>query len=147
MFGQVLGELHYSNSTRRYVSPPIDERKQAAQKAEREYYSNLESTNKIHCEDLIAYATVNGKKIGSVSSLSLINSSWLKEVEAYNFEDNILVVATIKTETWQLQGKKYIFCGIPKENWEVFYNSYYDIGKTYGEKFHKYIIEYECDCK
>uniref|UniRef100_UPI004049725B hypothetical protein n=1 Tax=Flavobacterium sp. TaxID=239 RepID=UPI004049725B len=99
----------------------------------------------LSCNELISYVIKNGKEIGKVSSTSLITSDWLKEVTAYSIEGQIVVIAAIKTDSIGYSSKKYIFCGIPKSNWESF-SSIYNMTKTYGERFHTYIIDYKCLC-
>jgi hypothetical protein len=88
----------------------------------------------------------NGKKKETVSSYSLIYSTWLKEVTAYSIEDVIVVIASIKEDQYSYFTKKYIFCGIPENNWSSFYYGLYDLNKSYGERFHKYIFDYKCNC-
>jgi hypothetical protein len=100
----------------------------------------------VNCEELMAFVKRNGREKATVSSLQLFNSSWLKEVKAYDIENTIVVIASIKKDEYTLFAKDYVFCGIPSRNWDSFYNSWVDIGKTYGEKFHLYIIDYICDC-
>src|SRR5688500_10344911 len=80
----------------------------------------------IDCEELTIYAEENGYRIGRVSPLQLFESSWLKEVVAYEIEDIIVVVASIKKDEFGFSFKKYIFCGIPRSNWKSFYSGIYD---------------------
>ncbi|PWK18562.1 hypothetical protein [Xanthomarina spongicola] len=98
------------------------------------------------CVELINYVKKEGREIGSVSSIQLINSSWLKKVTCYNIDGNLAVIANIKTNDYSLYGKDYIFCGITSYNWNAFNNSLYLLNSTYGELFHKYIFDYKCDC-
>ena len=100
----------------------------------------------VSCEDLMDYALDEGYRIGTVSSILLYNSSWLKEVEAYSISNTIVVIAEIKQDEYGFNTKKYIFCGIPKSNWDAFCYGLYDSDKTYGERFHKYIYDYKCEC-
>ena len=138
-FSPIFAQLSYDNSTRRYIPPPIQNRKEVVN-------STKNYSAKIQCDDLINYVETNGFERDGISSLQLINSSWLKEVKAYSIQNSIIVIAYIKEDELSMSAKKYIFCGIPELNWDNFYNGYYDIGKTFGEKFHKYIIDYECKC-
>lgn len=101
----------------------------------------------IRCGDLLDFVVRNGYYKGEVSSLALINSTWLKSVTAYRYKNNIFVVAEISTDTYRFSSKKYIFCGIPLRNWESFANGLADFDLSYGEKFHKYIMDYKCDCQ
>jgi hypothetical protein len=148
-FGQSLGTQYYDNSSRQYVAPPIDSRIEAMRITEKRYYEDqerLSSSQEVNCDDLIDYVKTKGYRKGTVSSISLINSDWLKEVEAYTIDNLIVVIAEIKKDEWGINTKKYIFCGIPDSNWSDFYYGMNDVGKTYGERFHKYIIDYQCKC-
>lgn len=98
----------------------------------------------VSCTDLLQFITQKGYRKGEVSSYQLINSSWLKSVTAYSYDNKIFVVAVIKKNQYDYTGKTYIFCGIPSNNWDNF--SIYDNNPSYGEKFRKYIIDYQCDC-
>jgi len=100
----------------------------------------------VSCTQLLDYVESNGRYKGSVSSLSLYDSSWLNEVKAYTIDGNLAVVAKIKKNQYDLSGKKYVFCGIPSSNWDAFYYGTYDYGLSYGERFHKYIMDYVCEC-
>ena len=97
------------------------------------------------CEDLISSVEYKLYKKGTVSQLQLINSSWLESVDGYDYDDKVIVIAKIKRKQ-DLFGKKYIFCSVPIANWNYFYNAFSDISKSYGERFHKAIIDYQCDC-
>ena len=101
----------------------------------------------IKCNDLIDYVVKNGTYKDSVFPIQLINSDWLNKVEAYSIENKIIVIAEIKSKELFSKNKKYIFCGIPNENWNAFYVGLYDMDKSYGERFHKYIFDYKCECK
>src|SRR5680860_615486 len=95
----------------------------------------------VSCTQLLDYVESNGRSNGSVSSLSLYDSSWLNKVKAYTIDGNLAVVAKIKKNQYDLYGKKYVFCGIPSSNWDAFYYGTYDFGLSYGERFHKYIMD------
>lgn len=101
----------------------------------------------MRCGDLLDFVVRNGHYKGEVSSLALINSTWLKSVTAYRYKNSIFVVAAISTDKYRFSSKKYIFCGIPTRNWESFADGLVDFDLSYGEKFHKYIMEYKCDCR
>lgn len=98
------------------------------------------------CTELLNYVESKGRSKGSVSSMSLYDSSWLSEVKAYSIEGNVAVVAKIKKNEYDMYGKKYVFCGLPSSNWDAFYYGTYDYGLSYGERFHKYIMDYVCEC-
>lgn len=100
----------------------------------------------ITCSELLEFVQENGYKKGEVSALSLFDTSWLKSVEAYQCKNTIFVVAEMVTDSYGIATKKYIYCGIPLRNWENFSNGLSDFDLSYGEKFHKYIIDYKCNC-
>ena len=97
------------------------------------------------CEDLIEYVEKNGYKKGSVGAMQLIQSTWLKNVEAYSIDNTLVVIAEIKKDSYGFSTKHYIFCGIPESNWDYF-SGFFSLTTTYGERFQKYIIDYQCDC-
>jgi hypothetical protein len=98
----------------------------------------------ITCSELYEFIIENGYKAESIPDI-VMKSSWLKTVTKYTYDNTIFVVAEIKTDEWGIATKSYIFCGIPSENWYLFYIPTY--GESYGEKFHKYIIDYSCNCE
>ena len=74
-----------------------------------------------------------------------------KEVTSYVKKDNTVEItqkiAEIKANEYSYSTKSYIFCGIPYSNWSNFKNGYnYSDSRTYGERFHAYIIDYQCSC-
>lgn len=103
-------------------------------------------SQEVSCTDLVDFVKSEGRKVGTVSSYQLIDSSWLKSVSCYDVDGTLAVIANIKTNDYSLYGKDYIFCGISKTYWDAFYYGYYDLGRSYGERFHKYIFDYKCDC-
>lgn len=105
------------------------------------------SAQEVSCSDLMNYVEKEGYKKGNLNSLQLVSSDWLNSVTAYEIEDVIVVVAEIKKPGNLIYNtKKYIFCGIPSSNWNSFYYGLSDIGKSHGERFHKYIYNYQCNC-
>lgn len=98
------------------------------------------------CDELIRL--VENKLTRRRTSLPFtLSSSWLYQVEAYDYEGKVIVIAEIRTEG-QLYPKKYIFCNVPVENWNYFEDPWKGgLSKTYGEKFHEAIIDYKCDCE
>jgi len=102
------------------------------------------------CQELMQLVKQEGRRFDSVGSYSLYNSSWLKNVEAYKvtieYRDVIFVIAEIKENEYSYRTHKYIFCGVPDSNWRNFKSSYY-MESTYGERFHKYIMDYVCNCR
>jgi hypothetical protein len=99
----------------------------------------------ISCEELIRHVKQNGVFTGNIGIFQRIESSWLKNVTAYSIENQIVVVAEIKKDETSLLTHEYVYCGIPKSNWESFTNPF-NSDKTYGERFHLYIIDYKCNC-
>jgi hypothetical protein len=104
-------------------------------------------SQEVSCEDLKNFIEKKGRYYASLSSV-VLNSSWLNKVTCYTYEGKNYVVAEIRKNEYSYTTKSYIFCGIPNTNWFGFYhgNDYVDIRKTYGERFHKYIIDYQCNC-
>lgn len=100
----------------------------------------------VTCQELLSFVLRNGYYKGEVSSYALISSSWLKSVKAYEYKNSVFVVAEIKKDEFSYQARTYLFCGIPKRNWDNFESSFIESRLSYGEKFHKYIIDYQCDC-
>ena len=96
----------------------------------------------VSCNDLLDFIKSEGYKNSSISNWTL-NSSWLYEVTAYSYDYKIYVVAEIKKNEYSLQTNTYIFCGIPSMNWS---NFQFGTSDSYGERFHKYIIDYKCNC-
>ncbi len=105
------------------------------------------SQSSISCDDLADGVVKEGKKIGGYSTLQLLNSDWLYKVDGYEYEEIIFVIAEVKRKNSLLQQTdKYIFCGIPKKYWDNFSSLLSDLPMTVGEKFHKYIYNYKCNC-
>ncbi|HOD09657.1 MAG TPA: hypothetical protein PKH91_02850 [Flavobacterium sp.] len=107
--------------------------------------SNLSYSQTISCNELLSFIKENGYLKSTISSYTL-NSSWLYKVTAYEYDYKTYVVAEIKRNEYSYSTDTYIFCGIPNNNWNNFKNSYYNSNDTYGERFHKYIIDYKCNC-
>lgn len=102
-------------------------------------------SQKVDCNDLLDYITAKGYEQTSLSSF-ILKSSWLSKVTAYSYEYKTYVVAEIKENEYSFTTKTYIFCGIPNANWHNFQFGSYPDSNSYGERFHKYIIDYQCDC-
>lgn len=101
----------------------------------------------VTCDELLTFVHEKGYLKSTLMNYTL-NSTWLYEVKAYSYDNVIFVEAKIKKNEYSIETNTYIFCGIPSLNWSNFqYSSYNDNNSTYGERFHKYIINYECDCK
>lgn len=109
-------------------------------------YSVVEISKLTDCDELIEAVESNANHYSSIPSYTLYDSSWLKSVEAYEYDGKLFIIAQIKRDSYGFSAKKYIFCGISKSNWGAFKNGLYDLDKTIGERFHKYIIDYTCNC-
>ena len=99
----------------------------------------------VSCKDLMDYVTSKGYNFQGVNSYELYESSWLNSVKAYKLEGRIAIIAEIKRKG-EYFSKKYVFCGISQSSWDAFYMGTYDINKSYGERFHKYIFNSQCNC-
>jgi hypothetical protein len=99
----------------------------------------------VSCDELVDFIETKGMYSNSVSSYTL-DSSWLTKVTLYSYNMNYFVVANIKTNEYSYTSKPYIFCGIPYSNWQRFQTGSYGDTDSYGERFHKYIFPYKCDC-
>ena len=98
------------------------------------------------CEDLMNFVKKEGRYQSSIGPYNL-DSDWLYEVTAYSYENKYYVIAKIKKDKNSYTTKSYIFCGIPYSNWSNFKVGSYSDPKSYGERFHKYIMDYQCNCK
>lgn len=103
------------------------------------------SAQTVSCEELMDFIETKGMYNSSLSSYTL-DSSWLTKVTLYSYDMNYYVVANIKPNEYSYTSKPYIFCGIPYRNWLNFKNGSYGVTDSYGERFHKYIFNYQCDC-
>ncbi|MDX1774675.1 hypothetical protein DFR65_10762 [Oceanihabitans sediminis] len=99
----------------------------------------------VSCDDLLSFITTKAYSKGTLSSYTL-DSDWLQEVKAYSYDYKTYVIAKIKKNEYSYQTNTYIFCGIPSTNWSNFQYGSYGDSKSYGERFHKYIINYKCHC-
>ena len=96
------------------------------------------SSNSMSCDKLQDRIKDNGYRIKRLRSYTL-DSEWLYEVSAYEYQDQLYVIAEIKVD---YSKKNYIWCNVPSRNWRRFKNS----SDEYGEAFHEYIMEYHCGC-
>ena len=103
---------------------------------------NSAYSHQISCEEAYHIIISQGEDIGSVTPPY---SEWLKKVTAYRIDGEIYVEAIVKRDEYGMKTDAYIFCRIPKYNWDMF--RLYDSNPSYGEKFHKYIDEYTCNCR
>ncbi|WP_281980339.1 hypothetical protein [Tenacibaculum mesophilum] len=107
--------------------------------------TNPSFSQEVDCEDLLEYIETNGVYKTSLSNLTL-NSSWLYKVTAYEYDYKIYVIAKIKRNEYDYYPKSYVFCSIPAQNWSNFKYGNYNDSDSYGERFHKYIKDYQCNC-
>jgi len=108
-------------------------------------YMHIGSSQQVSCDNLLEFIESEGYRKGSLSSYTL-NSSWLYKVTAYEYDYRIYVVAEIKKNEYSFSTNTYIFCGIPSRNWSNFRYGDYGDSNSYGKRFHKYIIDYDCNC-
>jgi len=104
------------------------------------------NSQKVECADLYAFIVENGYRKATVQNY-ILNSSWLYKVTAYSYEYEVYVVAEIKENEYSYKTRSYIFCGIPNLNWQYFQYGGFDDSPSYGKRFHKYIMNYKCDCQ
>ncbi|WP_074406090.1 hypothetical protein [Aquimarina megaterium] len=99
----------------------------------------------VDCNELIDLIKSKGYYTGKVDSY-ILDSSWLYKVTAYTYNYKTFVIAMIKRNEYSYSTDTYIFCGVPSSNWNNFkHGGYYD-SDSYGKRFHKYIMEYKCNC-
>lgn len=100
----------------------------------------------VSCSELYSFIIENGRKESTLPNY-ILNSSWLYKVTAYSYNYKIYVIAEIKENEYSYKTSSYIFCGIPSMNWTYFQMGAYGDSNSYGERFHKYIRDYTCNCK
>lgn len=106
---------------------------------------NANYAQDVSCSDLAEYIKDKGYYKASLASY-ILNSTWLYKVTAYSYDYKVYVIAEIKKNEYSYQTSTYIFCGIPSQNWSNFQYGGYGDSNSYGERFHKYIIDYQCSC-
>jgi hypothetical protein len=99
----------------------------------------------VSCDDLLQFIKSKGTYVASISSYTM-DSEWLHEVTAYSYDGKYYVIAKIKKDKYSYSTNTYIFCGIPYRNWSDFKNGSYGDSESYGSRFHKYIMDYACNC-
>lgn len=109
-------------------------------------YQTSNYSQKISCQSLYDFIIENGYKKSSVSNY-IMESSWLHKVTAYEYDYKLYVIAEIKESEYSYKTNLYIFCGIPNMNWYNFQYGSYGDSNSYGERFHKYIFDYKCNCE
>ncbi len=120
------------------------------------------TSQNISCKELLNYVESDGHLV--LSNNAPILSEWLGNVKAYSMvkEDPSLykvadmikhydsdgvyaIIAEIYSDDILRTKRKYIFCGVPIKNWNTFNSSLY-LYFSRGEMFHKYIMNYRCNC-
>ncbi|MCR8667088.1 hypothetical protein NO995_05300 [Aestuariibaculum sp. M13] len=107
------------------------------------YQISQRNYNKVSCSEVIKVLE-NSKLIKDQIKNYTLNSSWLKTVTKYTYENQNFVIIEVLENEYSYKTSKYIFCGIPTLNWINFKTG---LSGTYGERFHKYIFKYKCDCE
>lgn len=108
-------------------------------------FSCFASAQTVSCGELMGFIKSEGMYSSGISSYTL-DSSWLKNVTLYSYDLKYYVIAEIKANKFSYGSKSYIFCNIPISNWSNFKNGGYGDSDSYGERFHKYIFNYQCAC-
>ncbi|WP_350289825.1 hypothetical protein [uncultured Croceitalea sp.] len=103
------------------------------------------NAQEVSCDELQKFIEQKAYQKNSLHSY-ILNSSWLYKVTAYDYDFKIYVVAEIKESEYSYSTRTYIFCGIPSQNWSNFVYGGYGDSDSYGERFHKYILNYTCNC-
>ena len=93
------------------------------------------------CQEVFDIVT---SKYDRKESTTCFGSTMLVKVDYYTLDNNGFVVAYIKSNDYDFSGKPYIFCGISSMTWINF--KVYGMN-GWGEAFHKYIMDYKCNCK
>jgi exonuclease VII small subunit len=97
------------------------------------------------CESLKKFIIENAEIVSSIEKNTL-NSSWLDNVTAFEYNNDLYVIISIRENNVSYKSNEYIFCGIPHNNWNSFRNKAFFNDSSYGERFHEYIFEYKCNC-
>ncbi len=106
---------------------------------------NTSFSQKPGCSELYNFIIENGYKKATIPGY-LMNSEWLANVTSYSYNYKLYVVAEIKESQYSSSTRSYIFCSVPNMNWTNFQYGGYGESASYGQRFHKYIMDYKCDC-
>lgn len=101
-----------------------------------EHYKRLERQGPVSCNEAANYIIQNGKYL---SSYSTFTSSWIKSTDAYQYNNSLYIFIHTR------QNNSYIYCDVPYNNWQFFISNGYST--SYGQRFHKYIEPYKCNCR
>ncbi|WP_281631839.1 hypothetical protein [Flavobacterium luteolum] len=112
----------------------------------RVYQNYNQQSQEVSCQALYEYIIDKGYQKASLSNY-ILDSSWLYKVTAYEYNYKTYVIAEIKENEYSYKTSTYIFCGISNMNWNYFQFGDYNDSNSYGERFHKYIFNYKCDCE
>lgn len=136
----------YANEALSKLNKGVDELNRAMQSLKNCAGATVESGGRsISCDDFEEFIIDNGYRKDNLSSYTL-DSDWLTEITAYDYDSKIYIIAKIKVKN-SYSSKSYIFCDIPTRNWSNFKYGGYGENKTYGERFHDYIIKFVCNCE
>lgn len=73
-----------------------------------------------------------------------IGSTMLAKATYYTVDGAGYVVAYMKSNQYDLQGRPYIFCGISSQQWAKFKSA--GTYGSWGESFQNHIMNYTCNC-
>ena len=107
--------------------------------------SPIVNSQEVTCSELREFIEEKGWNDSSLNSYTL-ESSWLYKVTKYRYNFKNYIIAEIKTDEYSSTTRTYIFCDIPDYNWSGFKQGYYEDEDSYGKRFHKYIMDYQCNC-
>ena len=102
------------------------------------------SQAKVNCDDLTKYIIEHYAEKDDLRMI--VNSTLLIKASWYEYDGNGFVIAYIKKNEIDFNGVPYIFCGISKNRWEAFKKEGFS-NLSYGKAFHKYIMDYTCNCE
>ena len=95
----------------------------------------------ISCQELFEGVT---EYYDSRDNVTTIGSSMLAKVTRFTVDGDGFVIAYIKNNDYDFQGKPYIFCGISSQRWSRF--KIEGMTGSWGESFNNYIRDYTCNC-
>lgn len=103
-------------------------------------FNSISFTQNMSSEELCEYIVDNYRPTEAVNCS---NSSVLVKVHYYNIDnDNTgYVIAYIKKNNYDMHGKPYVYCSVPRNAWQYFK---VDGQSSWGSAFNKYITKYGC---
>lgn len=93
------------------------------------------------CQELFQEITSN---YDTKSETPCYGSSMLVKAVYYTYGGQGFVVGYLKSSDYDMSGRPYIFCGISTYTWSRFKAE--GMTDSWGESFHKYIMNERCDC-